>query len=191
MRALVRVLALCCAMVSTWPASARAPSPETGVEVGDLEGAAWRLDMPQQWNHGLVVFFHGHATAPVTFNGKQRASPMFDPMLRAGFAVLQSAYSGTGWAVEEGSADTERLRRWFVAKHGKPRRTFAVGMSMGGALTVLALETQPQAYDGGLSLCGAIEPSDRLMQRDFALRAAFDYWFPGVFGTLVPVDPTY
>jgi pimeloyl-ACP methyl ester carboxylesterase len=191
MRVLIQVLVLCCGIVSTSPAVARESAPTDRVEVGTLEGAGWRLDMPGKWNRDLVVFFHGYATEPVTFNGKHRVSPMFDPMLSAGFAVLQSAYSGTGWAIEEGSADTERLRRWFVARHGKPRRTFAIGMSMGGALTVMALETQPQAYDGGLSLCGAIEPSDRLMQRDFALRAAFDYWFPGVFGALVPVDPAY
>jgi hypothetical protein len=29
-----------------------------------------------------------------------------------------------------------------------------------------------------LSLCGAIEPTDRLVQYDFALRAAFDHYFP-------------
>ncbi|HEU4663034.1 MAG TPA: alpha/beta hydrolase, partial [Dokdonella sp.] len=102
-------------------------------------------------------------------------------------AVLQSGYSQPGWAIEQGSADSERLRRWFVARHGKPGRTIAMGMSMGGALTVHALETNPRAYDGGLSLCGAIEPSDRMMQRDFAVRAAFDYYFPGVLGELVPV----
>jgi len=191
MRALIRALLLCCVIVSSGAAYARAASPEAKAEAGVLEGSAWRLDMPDKWNHGLVVFFHGYAIGPVTFDAKERVSPMFDPMLRAGFAVLQSAYSKSGWAIEEGSADTERLRQWFVAKHGQPQRTFAMGMSMGGALTVMALETRPQVYDGGLSLCGAIEPSDRLMQRDFALRAAFDYWFPGVFGTLVPVDPGY
>lgn len=186
MHDLIRALLLCCMIVSAHDAIARA-APEVGV----LEGAAWRLDMPEKWNRGLVVFFHGYAVEPIRFNPQQRVSPMFAPMLEAGFAVLQSAYSRTGWAIEEGSADSERLRRWFVAKHGKPERTFAIGMSMGGALTVMALETQSQAYDGGLSLCGAIEPSDRMMQRDFALRAAFDYWFPDVLGTLVPVDATY
>ena len=54
-----------------------------------------------------------------------------------GFAVIQSAYSATGWAVEEGVADTERLRKHFVATHGAPKETFASGMSMGGTLTVI------------------------------------------------------
>jgi pimeloyl-ACP methyl ester carboxylesterase len=116
---------------------------------------------------------------------------MFDGMLRRGYAVIQSAYSATGWAVEEGAADTERLRKQFVAKHGVPKETLVSGMSMGGTLTVLAIETQPDIYAGALSLCGAIEPTDRLMQRDFALRAAFDFYFPNVLGALVPVSADY
>lgn len=162
-------------------------------ETGAIEGASYRVDIPDGWSKGggLVVFFHGYSDEAIEFEKNERLSPMFDPMLREGYAVIQSGYSRPGWAIEQGSADSERLRTWFVGKHGKPGRTFAMGMSMGGTLTVHALETRPDAYDGGLSLCGAIEPSDRMMQRDFAVRAAFDYYFPGVFGALVPVADDY
>ena len=175
-------------------ASARAPlkPPEQAVtEIGTLEGVAYRIDIPPNWNHGIVVFFHGYAVEPVTYAKGERISPMFDGMLRRGFAVIQSAYSATGWAVEEGVVDTERLRKHFIAAHGAPKETFVSGMSMGGTLTVFAVETQPDIYAGALSLCGAIEPTDRLMQRDFALRAAFDYYFPNVLGALVPVSADY
>lgn len=161
------------------------------IETGTLEGVPYRIDIPERWNHGLVVFHHGYSATPVTFRRDERISPMFDGMLARGFAVIQSAYSATGWAVEEGAVDTRRLRVAFVEKHGKPRETIAVGMSMGGTLVVMALETQASVYDGALSLCGAIEPTDRLMQRDFALRAAFDHYFPGVLGALVPVPADF
>ncbi|HEY6939902.1 alpha/beta hydrolase [Dokdonella sp.] len=170
---------------------AHAASAKT--ETGMLGGAAYRVDLPPGWTSGsgLVVFFHGYSDQPIGYAENEPLSPMFDPILREGFAVLQSGYSRPGWAIEQGSADSERLREWFVARHGKPSRTFAMGMSMGGALTVHALETNARAYDGGLSLCGAIEPSDRMMQRDFAVRAAFDYYFPRVLGELVPVPSDY
>ncbi len=160
-------------------------------ELGTLEGAAYRIDIPKNWNQRLVVFYHGYATEPVTWEDGERISPMFDGMLARGFAVIQSAYSATGWAVEEGFRDTERLRKAFVARHGQPKETFVGGMSMGGTLTAMAIESQPDVYAGALSLCGAIEPSDRLMQRDFALRAAFDHYFPGVLGALVPVPADF
>ena len=177
-------------------AAVAAPPPEQlpgkpATEIGTLQGAAYRIDVPAAWNHGLVVFFHGYAVTPVTFEKDERISPMFDGMLARGFAVIQSAYSATGWAVEQGAADTDRLRQQFVARHGSPKETFVAGMSMGGTLTVMAIETQPDVYAGALSLCGALEPSDRLMQRDFALLVAFDHYFPGVLGPLAPVPASF
>jgi len=172
-------------------ATPKAAAAEALTDIGTLEGAGYRIDVPANWNRGLVVFFHGYAIDPVTFRQGERISPMFDPLLAQGFAVIQSAYSATGWAVEQGSADTERLRRYFVAHHGRPKETFVMGMSMGGTLTAMTIETQPQLYDGALALCGAIEPTHRLMQRDFAQRAAFDYYFPDLLGPLVPVAADY
>src|SRR5260221_5065924 len=64
-------------------------------------------------------------------------------------------------------------------------------MSMGGALTALTIESKPDIYAGALSLCGAIGPSDAMFQRDFALRAAFDYYFPDLLGALAPVPIEY
>lgn len=182
---------LATAAVARTPAHMDVAAAVPGTEVGTRDGAAYRIDVPANWNRGLVVFFHGYAIDPVTYRKDERLSPMFDRVLARGFALVQSAYSQTGWAVEQGSADSERLRRYFVARHGAVSRTLAMGMSMGGTLTVRAMETQPEVYDGALSLCGAIEPSDAMMQRDFALRAAFDYYFPDLLGALVPVAADY
>jgi pimeloyl-ACP methyl ester carboxylesterase len=154
-----------------------------------LDGVAYRIDVPDNWNHELVVFYHGYSVDPVTFPAL--ISPMFEPLLQRHYAVLQSAYSQTGWAVEQGYADTEKLRRYFEKKYGKPQRAFVMGMSMGGTLTVMTIEKKLDVYAGVLSLCGALEPTDRLMQRDFALRAAFDYYFPDLLGPLVPVPADY
>ncbi|MGH8040573.1 MAG: alpha/beta hydrolase family protein [Rudaea sp.] len=182
------VLAGCLAMVGV---CASASAPNSVVEIGTLAHASYRIDIPANWNHDLIVFYHGYTDGPVTYNARDNVSPMFDPMLKEGYAVLQSGYSAGGWAVEQGYADTEKLRQKFVAAHGSPKRSYVMGMSMGGTLAVMTIEQRPQTYTGALSLCGAIEPSNRIMQRDFALRAAFDYYFPGLLGALVPVSPEY
>jgi pimeloyl-ACP methyl ester carboxylesterase len=183
------------ALFATMPSFTRVASPpappEAKTDIGALDGAAYRIDVPAKWNGGLVMFFHGYSVDPIEFEKGERISPMFDGMLARGYAVAQSAYASTGWAVEEGARDTERLRRFFVDKHGAPKETLVAGMSMGGTLTVVAMETQPDVYAGGLSLCGALEATDRLMQRDFALRAAFDHYFPDVLGPIVPVPPGF
>jgi pimeloyl-ACP methyl ester carboxylesterase len=156
------------------------------IDVGALQNASYRIDIPANWNHQLIVFYHGYSVEPLRFTAQERLSPMFDPMLSLGYAVIQSGYSAGGWAIEQAAADTERLRRHFVDQHGAPKRTLVMGMSMGGALTVMAIESQPEIYAGALSLCGVLEPSDRLIQRDLALRAAFDYYFPDLLGKLLP-----
>ncbi len=184
----VALLLICARAFAATPAVAPGNAK---AEFGTLEGAAFRIDVPEKWNGSLVVFFHGYAVTPVELKQGERISPMFDGMLARGFAVIQSAYSATGWAVEEGAVDSERLRNAFIAKHGAPKEAFAAGMSMGGTLTVMAIESKPGIYAGALSLCGALEPSDRLMQRDFALLAAFDFYFPSVLGSLDPVSASF
>ena len=161
------------------------------VETGTLDGAAYRIDIPANWNHGLVIYFHGYAVTPVQLPARDPIAPQLRQFLDRGYAVAQSAYSSTGWAVEQAIADGERLRAQFGETHGKPRETFVAGMSMGGTLTVMSLESAPDTYAGGLSLCGAIERSDSLLQRDFALLAAFDYYFPNLLGPLMPVPANY
>lgn len=184
-------LALAVVLVFCLSGIAIAAPPRVHTEIGTLQGASYRIDVPATWNHKLVVYFHGYSDKPVVFDKGDALSPMFDPLLAEGYAVIQSGYSQGGWAVQQAATETERLRALFVERHGSPSERLVMGMSMGGALTALAIETQPQTYAGALSLCGAIEPGDRLIAHHFALRAAFDYYFPGLLGPLVPVPANY
>lgn len=170
---------------------AGSPSEAATIETGMLAGAGYRIDLPEPWNRGLIVFFHGTWDRMGKFSDSEPLPGFLQILKDRGYAVVQSTYAEPGWAVEQAIDDSERLRQHFIDTHGKPQQTFAVGMSMGGLLTVQALESRPSVYAGGLSLCGAITPADVLFARDFALRAAFDFYFPGVFGALVPVTATY
>ena len=162
-------------------------SAEGTAEIGTLGEAAYRIDVPEKWNHSLVIFFHGYAEHSVQFREDERPSQQVEPMLQRGYAVAQSGYSDTGWALGAGYRDSESLRQYFVRQYGKPRETFAAGMSMGGALTMIVMELDSRTYAGGLDLCGAVGPSLVHMNRRFALRAAFDFYFPGLMPPLDPV----
>lgn len=190
-----RAAAIACALAFASMACRADAAPATQAEavhaIGTLQGASYRIDMPAKWNHKLVVFYHGTSENPVVFSPKDALSPMFDPLLAHGYAVIQSGYSEGGWAIEAGARDTERLRHYFVAHYGQPVQTLLMGMSMGGTLIAQTTEAQPGIYAGALSLCGAVQPSDALLNQGFALRAAFDYYFPDVLGPLVPVPDDY
>jgi hypothetical protein len=162
-------------------------SPQGLTEVGMLDGAAYRIDIPLNWNRSLVVFYHGYALRPPSFHIAEHLSGQQLPFFERRYAVVQSAYSRTGWAVEQAYPETEALRRYFAKKYGAPTGTYVAGGSMGGELVSITLELNPKPYLGGLDLCGSVGPTFESFERRFALRAAFDVYFPDVMPPLVPV----
>jgi hypothetical protein len=181
------------------------PPPEvthtgTGtIEVGTLDDTPYRIDIPTNWNHSLVVYFHGYTEAPTSFSA---ASPLINhvqPIFDRGYAVIQSAYSTSGWALAEAYPETEELRLYFLKHYAQPAtgkaaksmETFVVGGSMGGALVTAELELNPKPFAGGLDLCGSVGPTDLNFQRRFAWRAAFDFYFPGILPPLVPTPVNF
>ncbi len=161
-------------------------------EVGVLTSAEYRIDVPANWNHGLVVFYHGYSERPFRYRLDGSIGIQAEPMLRRGYAVIQSGYSQTGWALQAAYPETEALRHYFIRKYGVPRETIAAGGSMGGALVMITMELNPKnAYTAGLDLCGAVGPSYVHLNRRFLWRAAFDYYFPGVMAQLDPVPSNF
>jgi len=187
------------------------PAPEvlhtaTGtVEVGRLSSVPYRIDIPANWNHALIVYYHGYAERPYGYRTAGALNEQTQPLFDRGYAIVQSAYSATGWAMEQAYPDTEQLRQYFLHKYaagsegkggkdgkpGKAVRTFVAGGSMGGALVAATLELNPRPYVAGLDICGAVGPTDIAFQRRFAHRAAFDFYFPGVMPPLVPSPPDF
>jgi hypothetical protein len=166
-------------------------SPTGTTEVGLLDGAPYRIDVPVNWNHSLVVFYHGYALKPDAFHIAEHLSGQDLPFFERHYAVIQSGYSRTGWALEQAYPETEELRRYFVKKYGQPVGTYVAGGSMGGQLVAVTLEINPKPYLGGLDLCGSVGPTYENFNRRFAMRAAFDVYFPDVMPTLVPVPANF
>ena len=185
-------------------------------EVGTLSAVPYRIDIPANWNHGLVVFFHGYTEGPYTYRAAGSLSEQVQPLFERGYAVIQSGFSTAGWALAEAYPETEQLRLYFLKKYGqtaqsaqppprpgvkipllklKPKdpeiETIVAGASMGGALVVAELELNSKVFEGGLDICGSVGPTDLAFQRRFALRAAFDFYFPGIMPTLVPTPTDF
>ncbi len=172
-------------VITATRAASQAPAAAK-VDLGEINGSNYRIDMPQNWNGGLVVYCHGYGG-----NAKYDEKPL-PPQIRvftdAGYAVAQAGYRAGGWAVQEALDDTEALRAHFAAKYGKPKRTFVTGHSMGGIITLATIETYPDNYDGALPLCGPLDSSLTFMQkRLFDTLVVFDYYYPGAIGSPVKI----
>lgn len=167
---------------------------EARTSTGTDRGAPWRIDVPAGWNGGLVILYHGYEVV-----GPRRREPWpksgdTQVYLDRGWAVAASGYSRQGWAVEEALVETRRLRERFAATVGSPRRTVAVGWSMGGHLALATIEREPEAYDGALSFCGANTAASTIFGVALDAVSAFDALFPNILpmapgGLVDPASP--
>lgn len=152
---------------------------EVRVDVGEINGASFRIDIPDNWNRSLVIFCHGYqGPGLVRYDEKTPLMPWMPLFLQQGYAIARSGYAEAGAAIQSAALDTEMLRRYFVRKHGKPDRVYLMGFSMGGFIATLLMETMPGTYDAFLAGCSAPGAGGLMFQRLFDLRAVFDYYFP-------------
>jgi len=161
-------------------------------EFGKLQGAEFRIDVPDDWNRGLVVYYHGYYAHQrgVSYDQSKPLNPVLAVFTKAGYAVIQSGYSRGGYALEQAIPETEALRKYFMEHYGTPSETYVAGHSMGGLLTVMTIEQSPENYAAGLDLCGAVSSWMRFNQR-FDLRVLFDYYFPGILPNPAKVPADY
>lgn len=162
------------------------PKVESKVEIGQINGASFRIDLPENWNKGLVMYCHGYEVTgrPRGNWDNLQTKTLVETFLSRGFAVAQSEYSSQGWAVKEAIEDTESLRRYFVSKYGQPKETYVTGHSMGAVVTISTIERYPDIYDGAMPMCGPLTPSMvGLKERVFDILVMFDYFFPNTISS--------
>lgn len=163
---------------------------EDKTELGTINGAQFRIDIPPKWEGKLVMYAHGYSTTPTTFS--PAPNPLARFLLDHGYAVAQSGYASGGWAIPEAMNDTEALRRYFIKTNGPPKEVFIVGHSLGGFVVLMTIEQFPGSYKGGLALCAPLAPADWFLgRRAFDVRAVFDYYFPAVFPMLNQFAASY
>ena len=90
-----------------------------GSVTGEVGGAQYYIEVPENWNGDLVLFAHGYigpdvpieAIDPATIEGGKRAQ-----VLQRGYAWAVSARSDNGFAVQEGVKATHQLRGIFTSR---------------------------------------------------------------------------
>ena len=166
------------------------PASDNRVESGVLNGAPFYIEIPVQWNKGLVMYAHGYTVAggrpPRPDNARMKA--FREVFLSRGFAFASSDYRVQGWAVKEAIEDTEALRKYFASKYGAPAESYITGHSMGGHITMAIIERYPDAYQGAMPLCGPLGAAiDFLTAGPFDMLVTFEALFPGTIGS--PYEP--
>ena len=135
---------------------------------GVLGGAAYRIEVPANWNGKLVMYSHGYA-------GTGAALGVNNPSIRRylvqnGYAWAASSYSKNYYDVRAGVEDTNALALEFTKiaaarsrTLAEPSKTYITGHSMGGHITAAAIEDEATAtavhkvkYHGAVPMCGVV-----------------------------------
>ncbi len=139
-----------------WSDAPSAQPPRAAISrSGVLDGADYRIEVPENWRGGLVVYAHGIQRGPGT--GTLVPPPIAGHILRHGHAWIASGYRAREYQPHLFIEDLVALRELFLKDIGQPRWIIIYGQSMGGHIVVASLELRPGLYQGGLAECGLVD----------------------------------
>lgn len=143
---------------------------------GVLNGAAYLVEVPANWNGKLVMYAHGYAGT----GDKLGVNPpsIRRHLIQNGYAWAASSYSKNYYDVRVGVEDTNALALEFnkiAEKNSRPlsapTRTYITGHSMGGHITAAAIEDEAYAtannkvrYHGAVPMCGVMGDTELFNQ---------------------------
>ena len=136
-------------------ATAAAPNRPEISRSGELGGADYRIEVPENWRGGLVVFAHGIQRGPG--RGDVGLPPLAHHIIEKGHAWIASGYRAREYQPHLFIEDLLALRELFLKEIGQPRWAIIYGQSMGGHIVVATLELRPGLYQGGLAECGLVD----------------------------------
>ncbi|MFC5171212.1 hypothetical protein [Streptomyces mutomycini] len=144
-------------------------------------GAYYTMAVPTRWNGSLVVHAHGGPDLGDTSDPSRSADDLerWAVMVDEGYAWAGSSYRRGGYGTRMAAADTENVRRLFVARFGAPELTYVHGQSWGGNVAAKVAETygaRSGAYDGVLLTSGVLGGGSRGYDYRVDLRAVYQYY---------------
>ena len=136
--------------------------PLTGAraEWGVIEGAGYRIEVPDEWNGSLVLWAHGFSGLNESGTGPTErlnfSMPVRELVIGLGYGWATSTYRAPGYVPGVGVDDLLLVKDRVGELFGAPLRTFCAGGSMGGATAQLMAQEFPEELSGALAFCGAL-----------------------------------
>lgn len=114
------------------------PLADDQIYCGVHNGAGYRVEVPDNWNGDLFVWAHGlRLYSEYLF---VEDPPIREWLVENGYSWAASSYSANELDVAVGVKDTHALTQRFNGLVALPEHVYLAGMSMGGAITVNAIE---------------------------------------------------
>ena len=137
------------------------PIAGSRVDFGEIKGAGYRIELPEQWNGELVLWAHGFRglddegtgfSPRLTFDD----IPARDVIIGQGYGWATSTYRVNGYVPGVGVDDLLRVKDRVAEVARPPRQTCIAGGSMGGATAQLMAQEFPEEIAAALAFCPAM-----------------------------------
>lgn len=195
-RILVAVLIGLLLLLTLAPASApvaHANAPLVPLDLsGEINGAPYRIRVPENWNGTLLLFAHGYrdkADHPGEIDNRNADvapnAALEAPLLAQGYALSGTAFKDNGWAIGDAIQDAKNLAVFFRGNVAKPDRTILWAASVGTVAAFKSMDQFNGIYDGALCLCAVGAGATRIWDNGLGLYLAYDVVFgvPPSWGT--------
>ena len=131
------------------------------VDFGEIAGAGYRVELPEDWNGELVLWAHGFRGLNDEGTGFSRRLtfdeiPARDLIIGQGYGWATSTYRLNGYVPGVGVDDLLRVKDRVAEIARPPRRTYIAGGSMGGATAQLMAQEFPEEIAAALAFCPAM-----------------------------------
>ncbi|MCY3923267.1 MAG: alpha/beta hydrolase [Chloroflexi bacterium] len=131
------------------------------VDFGEIDGAGYRVELPEEWSGELVLWAHGFRGLNDEGTGFSRRLtfdeiPARDVIIGQGCGWATSTYRVNGYVPGVGVDDLLRVKDRVAEIARPPRRTYIAGGSMGGATAQLMAQEFPEEVAAALAFCPAM-----------------------------------
>lgn len=177
-----QIIGICVLMTQMLAGFAHAAST---VYEGETDGGALiKIEVPEAWNGGLVIYNHGFDLTAIE-PSPPSLGPLAPLQLSQGYAVAASSYRQNAWALYKTKNDLLNLVDVFKQEFAEPSEIYLHGFSLGGIVTAQGIEANLGNVVGAYPACGAMAGS-RSWDGAIDFRLVYDAICSDVPGAYIP-----
>ena len=172
-------------------ALAQAPVCTTGTQTS---GALYEYCVPggAPAPSTLVVYAHGYIFPqfPLTLPSQDGGgASVLGLAVSQGYAYAASSYYANGLVLPDlVTDDLLEVIDLYKAEYGDPENIYLVGFSNGALFSTVALEREPDTFDGALASCGPLGSYAQQVDYLADVYTVFDFFFPTALDDLFGVE---
>ncbi len=148
---------------------------------GTLEGALYKIVLPEKWNGKLLLKAHGGRPEKAPLSADFKVKGYVKTLLEKNWMVAETSYRRNGIIINDAVKDLNNLLNHIEKKHGKTKAVYLLGASMGGKIAVQMAEEKNNRLSGVVAVGAALFCKDWCQDKKSPTSLTFEPKVPLLF----------